>query len=99
MKITVKTGDSIDWEVGAEGQLKNNVLNILKTRRGEVPFMPGLGLESKYIGRPVSEIGPAMRNDIMEQLEKWMPGVVIGSITITADENGNLNVEIEVNGT
>lgn len=99
MKFTINTGDDIDWEAGAEEQLKNDVLNLLKTRRGEVPFMPGLGLESKYIGRPVSEIGPALRNDITEQLEKWMPEVEIESISITSDANGDLNVEIEVNGT
>lgn len=99
MTITVNTSDSIDWEADANAQLKNDVLNILKTRRGEVPFMPGLGLEGKYIGRPVTEIGPAMRNDITEQLEKWMPGVEIGSISITADASGDLNVGIEVDGT
>ncbi|BAK99703.1 hypothetical protein OBV_25050 [Oscillibacter valericigenes Sjm18-20] len=99
MKFTINTGDDIDWEAEAKEQLKNDVLNILKTRRGEVPFMPGLGLDGKYIGRPVSEIGPALRNDITEQLEKWMPEVEIESISIAADAKGDLNVEIEVNGT
>lgn len=99
MKFTVNTGDGINWEADTEEQLKNDVLNLLKTRRGEVPFMPGLGLESKYIGRPVSEIGPALRNDITEQLEKWLPEVEIESISITADESGDLSVTIEVNST
>ncbi|WP_040663690.1 hypothetical protein [Oscillibacter ruminantium] len=99
MTIAVNVSESVDWEADANAQLRNNILNILKTRRGEVPFMPGLGLEGKYTGHPVSEIGPALRNDITEQLEKWMPGVEIGSISITTDASGNLNVEVEVNGT
>lgn len=95
MKLTVSTADAIDWEADDQEQVRNNLLNLLRTRRGEVPYMPTFGLDPDLVGKPITTVTAQLRSDIQEQIAKWMPEIDLDSVTITADENGNLEVEVE----
>ena len=39
MTLKFSSGDTIDWNATGIEQIKNNVLNILRTRLGEVPYL------------------------------------------------------------
>lgn len=93
MTVTISSVSGIDWNADTVEQLKNDILNILRTRRGEVPFMPGLGLD-EYIGEPVKEMIPAIRNDIAEQLSLWMPDIEIENIDVSVGADGDMKIEV-----
>lgn len=93
MILTINSADQIDWTATGTDQIKNNILNILRTRRGEVPYLPGLGLTPDYVDSPALQARAAMEQDIRTQLSKWEPSANLESLTVTADENGNYIAE------
>lgn len=96
MKIKINTADSVDWEATGVRQLKNNVLNLVRTRRGEIHFMPPVGLNPDYVGRPASVVEGDLYNDIADQLAQWEPTAKLDSLSVAADQYGNLEVEVNI---
>lgn len=97
MIIEVKKSDSdIDWNADTEEQLKNDVLNMLRTKKGEVPFMPDFGLPDDLVGQPAPEVIPELRNAISEQLESILPDAEINDIAISYGASGDMIVEVSM---
>lgn len=96
MTIIVNSSDAIDWEADAAGQMKNNILNLLRTRRGEIRFMPTVGLDPDYVGHPVNLVQGGLYNDIAEQIAQWEPTANLESLSVDSDEAGNLEVEVVI---
>lgn len=96
MVLTVSSADQIDWTAAGTDQIRNNILNILRTRRGEVPYMSGLGLTVDYVDTPALQGQSAMEQDIRTQLAKWEPSASLDSLSITADKDGNYIAEVVI---
>jgi phage baseplate assembly protein W len=93
------TGDvSLKKDVEA---VKQSVLNILKTRRGEKPFLPnfGSGIHS-YLFEPIDSVTKAMiEEDVIFSLRNYEPRVRILSIVVDdlADQNAiNIRLDLEI---
>lgn len=96
MTLTFSTADSIDWMATGIEQIKNNVINIVRTRLGEVPYMLNLGINPDYIDQPAVNERAAMVADIRAQLSAWESEAQLTNLTITPDNNGDYKIEMEV---
>ena len=82
--------------------VKENIRNLILTRKGERLFHPtlGLGLE-ELLFENISEDTPGIVNDIIsEGLKKWLPFIGIYKIDIYLDDNttglqNSIKIEIE----
>lgn len=96
MRITIRSGDTLNWNATGVEQIKNNILNILRTVRGEVPYIPGLGLDRSYLDMPAPNMKVALLMDINKQLEKYEPQATAINLSISTDVNGDTNIRLEV---
>lgn len=96
MTLVFSTSDSINWAAVGIEQIKNNVINIVRTRLGEVPYMLGLGINPDYIDRPAANDRAAMVADIRAQLRAWESEAQLTNLVITPDSSGDYKIEMEV---
>lgn len=96
MTIKFSTGDAIDWTATGIEQIKNNVLNILRTRLGEVPYMPTLGISFDYVDTPLNGTKATLVSEIRQQLAKWEPNAMLDSLDVVRDQNGDYQIEVVI---
>lgn len=100
MIYNISTADkSIEWGLSGKERILQNVLNILRTRKYEVPFMREMGIDPDYIDNVISYVFSNLENDVIQLAEEYEPRASIVSVSIGGyDDNGNLiiNAEVEV---
>mgnify|MGYP002802222041 FL=1 len=96
MTIKLSSEDKMDWTATGIEQIKNNVLNIIRTRRGEVPYMPTLGLNPDYIDSPLLQNKASLEMEIRNQLALFEPNVALDSLNIIPSEDGDYIVEVVI---
>lgn len=96
MTIKLSSEDALDWTATGIEQIKNNVLNIIRTRRGEVPYMPTLGLNPDYIDSPLLQNKASLEMEIRNQLALFEPNVALDSLNIIPSEDGNYIIEVVI---
>jgi phage baseplate assembly protein W len=69
--------------------VKQNVLNLCSTERGERFMQPGLGLElRRYLFEPFSsEIILQVQDVIIESMNYWLPFIIINNIKVKMSDN------------
>ena len=69
--------------------VKENIINLIKTRKGERLFQPdlGLGLEKILFENITEELKVIIEDDIRSALKKWLPFVFIKNIIIKEDSS------------
>lgn len=90
---------SINWEATGNDRIAQNVLNLIRTKKYEVPFLPEMGLEPENIDGVVQKLKYTIENDVMELIETWENRAVVLSVDInevTEDGNVVFTVELEV---
>ena len=78
--------------------VKNNIINLLHTNRGEIVFQPNLGLGRRQF--LFEQITPdtiiAIQNDIRDTLSLWLPFVIIENIIVNQKDDFNrIDVKLE----
>ena len=65
--------------------VKNNLINLLKTEKGERYYQPSLGLNLKsFLFEPiVPGLNQTIKEDIMSTLSIWLPFVNINSMNVS----------------
>ena len=96
MIVEVTSGNVIDWNAETEIEKKiNQVANILKIRKGEIPFLREVGLSDEYIDKPISLIKPVLINDITATINENVEGVSLHSVDfINIDATGNFTIKV-----
>lgn len=96
MTIKLSSEDALDWTATGIEQIKNNVLNIIRTRRGEVPYMPTLGLNPDYIDSPLLQNKASLEMEMRNQLALFEPNVALDSLNIIPSEDGDYIIEVVI---
>ncbi len=96
MTLKFSSGDTIDWNATGIEQIKNNVLNILRTRLGEVPYMPTLGLSFDYVDTPLTGAKAQLVAEIRRQLTQWQPDAMLDDLRIVREESGDYQIEVVI---
>ena len=88
---TTLTGDAV----------KEDIRNLLRTRKGERLFQPdlGLGLDKFLFENVTDEMKQQIQDDIKSTIKKWLPFVSVHSISIelnqdSSDLTNQLNIKV-----
>ena len=83
MIYEITSDDAINWKAETEAEKKiNQVANILRTRKGEIPFLRNIGLSDEFIDKPITLIKPALINEITEVINDNVKGVELISVDV-----------------
>lgn len=97
MTITISTADTtIPWGVSGKHRIVQNVLNIFRTKKLEVPFMREMGVDVEYIDNVLPYVHSNLISELIELCEKYEPRARVVDATITQDDNGNLIITAEL---
>lgn len=96
MTLKFSSGDTIDWNATGIEQIKNNVLNILRTRLGEVPYMLTLGISFDYVDTPLTGAKAQLVAEIRRQLTQWQPDAMLDDLRIVREESGDYQIEVVI---
>lgn len=96
MRLSIHSGDTLDWNAQGVEQLKNNVLNLLRTRKGEVPYLPCLGIDPDYLDLPGQAATAALAADIRQQLARYEPAATLVDLQLITDQSGDTVIQVEV---
>jgi phage baseplate assembly protein W len=98
MILVVSTDNAINWNATGYDRLADNVANILKTRKGEVPFFRDMGIDPSYIDTPLTISKGGIINDAISAILDYEPRVSVNEIDVTdCDEDGNIAIKVVVN--
>lgn len=94
--ITITSDDLINWNAKTKTEKKvSEIANILKTRKGEIPFMRGVGISDEFIDNPITTIKPALINDITAVIRETVDNVSLQSVEIIANESvGDYTIKV-----
>jgi phage baseplate assembly protein W len=79
--------------------VKENIRNLLYTKKGERLFQPvlGIGLENYLFEIVTPELEMLMKDDIEQAFKTWLPFVTITKLLITSAGNEQLTTSLENN--
>ena len=78
MYLVRNDGDINLKAVGLERVLQN-VSNILRTIKGEIPLGREIGLEN-FIDQPINQVRGKLIKDVIEKIEKYEPRVKVKKV-------------------
>ena len=86
MILTATSEDRIDWNATGDELLKNNIINILKLRKGEVKFDGNMGIDPDYIDNPLTAVKGKIMCDILENILTYYPQCEVKSIDVDSEK-------------
>lgn len=98
MKYTITNNDTtINWGLKGNDRIAQNVLNIIRTRATEIPFLRELGINYDYLDANIGYLRTHITNDIIELINKYESRADVLSVEISGyDDNGNAIIQVEV---
>lgn len=98
MKIKVYSNDeSINWSATGVERIVQNVKNILRTRPFEVPFMPQMGVNHKFIDSLPQMIKSELATHVTEVINIYEPRANVVDVRVeSCDENGNYVIAVDL---
>lgn len=87
----------INWDATGEERIAQNVLNILRIRKREVPFMPDLGLRPENIDDLMHSITHSIKDEVIEAVNKWESRAEVIDVYVKAiDTDGGMEIIVEL---
>ena len=93
--VTISTEQigELNWSATGTERKVQNVLNILRTYKGEVAYNRSLGISSEIIDKPIDEVRAIMAEDLISNIEQNVTGVRLVSLTVDeAKETGDISI-------
>ena len=87
---------TIEWGLTGAERIAQNVLNIFRTKKYEVPFMRDMGIDPDYIDETNMYVYNNLTDELIDLAKKYEPRAVVTDINIEHDDNGNLIITSEV---
>ena len=96
MIITITNNDNINWNAETYVDKKiNEILGVIKAKKGEIPFLRGVGISDEYVDNPISIIKPVLINDITATINEFVNGVTLQNVEILSGETvGDYNIKV-----
>lgn len=93
--LTASTQDSVNWGATGYEKISDNVANILKTRKYEIPYMREFGISPDFIDSPLEEMKGLLTSNIIELVEEYEPRVKVKDVEfINSDNTGNVDIKV-----
>lgn len=87
----------LDWKAKGTDRIIQNVRNILRTKKYEVPFLRNMGVNPNFIDASIHSIKASIQDDVTTAIETYEPRVKVLSVTVEDyDVNGHIAISVEV---
>lgn len=97
MIYTLRSNSStLDWGLAGEDRIVQNVLNLIRTKKYEVPFMCGLGIDPDVIDNTHPFIQAKIEEDIIELIGEYEPRAKVLAVKFIDADEGSLVYEVKV---
>ena len=98
MSTTIYSNSSLlDWNAKGDERIVQNVLNILRTRKYEVPFERELGINPDLIDADPRTIQNEIITHVTETINTYEPRATVVEVRIeTVDENGDYVIAVDL---
>lgn len=98
MPYVVSSDDTmLDWNASGNDRIIQNVLNIIRTRKFEVPFMREFGIDPDYIDSVLSDFQAEIISDVTQNIETYEPRVEVLNVEVDRnDVNGDIRITVEL---
>ena len=97
MAYKISTADTtIEWGLTGAERIVQNVLNVFRTKKHEVPFMRDMGIDPDYIDETNTYVYNNLTNELIDLAKKYEPRAIVTNINIERDDNGNLIITADV---
>lgn len=88
MIIEITSDNEINWNAKTEEEKKvNEIICLVKTRLGEIPFLRNIGVSDEFIDKPITLIKPVLINDITAVISENVKDVTLQAVEILAGES------------
>lgn len=86
---------AVRWGLKGDERIVQNVLNLIRTRKHEVPFMRELGVDPDIIDNELPFLQSMITEEIRELVAEYENRASVKEVNFTdVDENGNLVYEV-----
>lgn len=98
MIVTVHSNDeTINWQAKGAERIAQNVLNILRTRQFEVPFMRDLGINPDFLDSEPHSMTTDFVTHVTSVIEAGEPRATVRNVKVeSGDENGAYVIAVEL---
>lgn len=91
------TSTTLEWGLKGEERIVQNVLNLLRTKQGEVPFMREMGVDPEMVDNTLPFIRAKITEDITELVAEYEPRAKVLEVNLLeADDTGSVVYEVKV---
>lgn len=95
--IDSETNAALNWSAKGTERTVQNVLNIIRTYKGEVAYNRSLGISSEIIDKPIDEVRAILAEDLASNIEQNVSDVRI--IALSVDEvtgAGDISIKVTI---
>ena len=98
MLYTLRSDEkNIDWRVTGTDRILQNVLNIIRTKKYEVPFNRMFGINPDYIDNSIALHKAEIIGDVTQNISLYEPRANVVSVNVDSyDNDGNVLIVVEV---
>lgn len=97
MRVKLYSKSQINWSAKGTDRVLQNVMNLLKTKMYEVPFLRYMGIDPDLVDKRQQEVEIDLRINVKEMIETYEPRATFIDLTIEGvDGNGDLIYYVEV---
>ena len=93
---SVSTEDSVNLKATGVDRVLQNVANIMRTIKGEIPLLREFGV-GQSLDKPINQIQGLYTKEILEQVGKYEPRAKIKKLEFSIEyEKISINAQVEV---
>jgi len=94
--LDTETAVALDWSAKGKDRIVQNVLNIMRTYKGEVAYNRALGISPDVIDKPADEVQAIIADDLSARIELDEPRAQLLSVTARHNVNGDIVIAVEI---
>jgi hypothetical protein len=97
--VTLNTAQetALNWSAKGTERKIQNVMNIIRTYKGEVAYNRSLGISSEIIDKPIDEVRAIMAEDLASNIEQNVCHVRISALSVdVVTETGDISITVSI---
>jgi len=99
VQYTLDTSKALDLSWGGTGvdRILRNIVNLLRIRRYDIPYMRCCGIDQDIHNLPTKQIESVLSNQVMDLIQVYEPrGKVISVKLLNINQNGQISAEVVI---
>ena len=96
--VTIDTNNAaaLDWSAKGKDRIVQNVLNIMRTYKGEVAYNRAFGISPDVIDKPADEVQAIIADDLSARIAVDEPRAQLLSVTASHDASGDIVISVRI---